>query len=163
MLPTWISALAYGQAMAIRIFSGMFFSSLTPSPSTRTGTRPGGRGVGIRETKLPAFASSVIRRQEPSRSSSGVELQLEAGHHHTVSVIMGCSLLCTAFCGKWNSLFLAHSAFPFLFQLQFTRALPGIQRQEIRHQVVKTGAFIQHGEVTGFLQHNLVNKYPAWT
>jgi hypothetical protein len=31
---------------------------------------------------LPAFASSSIRRVEPSRSSSGVELQLETGHQH---------------------------------------------------------------------------------
>jgi hypothetical protein len=34
------------------------------------------------QTKMLAFASSSIRRHEPSRSSSGVELRTSAGHHH---------------------------------------------------------------------------------
>jgi len=38
------------------------------------------------QTKLPAFASSVIRRHKPSRSSSGVELQEKTGHHHNGTV-----------------------------------------------------------------------------
>ena len=38
------------------------------------------------ETKLPAFASSIFRRHEPSRSSPGSELRMTAGHGHNAAI-----------------------------------------------------------------------------
>jgi len=70
-IPTWISELAYARQCNQDVF-GIFFSS-TPFPLSRW------KKTSVRANKNAGFRSRIIRRHEPSRSSSGAELRVFAG------------------------------------------------------------------------------------